>query len=55
VSLDMTDFEAASDVPTLPAVSPNGAYGIQNLWASGGMPAVRKRLEGRTPPNVVDG
>jgi dihydroxy-acid dehydratase len=42
----MTDFEAASDVPTLLAVSPNGPYGIQDVWAAGGMPAVLKRLEG---------
>jgi dihydroxy-acid dehydratase len=45
VPLGMADFEAAGDVPTLLAVSPNGPYGIQDLWAAGGMPAVLKRLE----------
>jgi dihydroxy-acid dehydratase len=43
--LSMSDFEAAADVPTLLAVSPNGPYGIQDLWAAGGMPAVLKQLE----------
>jgi dihydroxy-acid dehydratase len=45
VSLGMAEFEAAGDVPTLLAVSPNGPHGIQDLWAAGGMPAVLKRLE----------
>ena len=45
VPLAMSDFEAASDVPTLLAVSPNGPYGIQDLWAAGGMPAVLKQME----------
>jgi dihydroxy-acid dehydratase len=45
VSLTMADFEAAGDVPTLLAVSPNGPYGIQDLWAAGGMPAVLKQME----------
>jgi dihydroxy-acid dehydratase len=45
VPLTMADFEAAGDVPTLLAVSPNGPYGIQDLWAAGGMPAVLKRME----------
>jgi len=46
VSLGTADFEMAGDVPTLLAISPNGPYGIQDLWAAGGMPAVLKRLEG---------
>jgi dihydroxy-acid dehydratase len=41
----MADFEAAGDVPTLLAISPNGPYGVQDLWAAGGMPAVMKRME----------
>ena len=45
VPFAMSDFEAASDVPTLLAVSPNGPYGIQDLWAAGGMPAVLKQME----------
>jgi len=45
VPLAMSDFEAASEVPTLLAVSPNGPYGIQDLWAAGGMPAVLKQME----------
>ena len=45
VPLAMSDFEAAGDVPTLLAVSPNGPYGIQDLWAAGGMPAVLKQME----------
>ena len=45
VPLTMADFEAAADVPTLLAISPNGPYGIQDLWAAGGMPAVLKQME----------
>lgn len=45
VPFSMADFEAASDVPTLLAVSPNGPYGIQDLWAAGGMPAVMKQMK----------
>jgi dihydroxy-acid dehydratase len=45
VPLTMADFEASGDVPTLLAVSPNGPYGIQDLWAAGGMPAVLKQME----------
>ncbi len=47
VPLGMKDFEAADDIPTLLAVSPNGPYGIQDLWAAGGMPAVIQRLQSR--------
>jgi dihydroxy-acid dehydratase len=45
VPMSMADFEAAADVPTLLAVSPNGPYGVQDLWAAGGMPAVLKQME----------
>jgi dihydroxy-acid dehydratase len=45
VPMSMADFEAAADVPTLLAVSPNGPYGVQDLWAAGGMPAVLKHME----------
>jgi dihydroxy-acid dehydratase len=44
VPLTMADFEAAGHVPTLLAVSPNGPYGVQDLWAAGGMPAVLKQM-----------
>lgn len=44
--LTMADFEAAAQVPTLLAISPNGPYGLQDLWAAGGMPAVLQRLAG---------
>jgi dihydroxy-acid dehydratase len=45
VPMSMADFEAAADVPTLLAISPNGPYGVQDLWAAGGMPAVLKQME----------
>lgn len=45
VPFTTADFEAAANVPTLLAVSPNGPYGIQDVWAAGGMPAVLKRME----------
>jgi dihydroxy-acid dehydratase len=45
VELSLEAFEGARDVPTLLAVSPNGPYGIQDLWAAGGMPAVMKRMQ----------
>jgi dihydroxy-acid dehydratase len=43
--MSLDDFAAAADVPTLLAVSPNGPYGIQDVWAAGGMPAVLKQLQ----------
>ncbi len=45
VPFSTDDFEAAAHIPTLLAISPNGPYGIQDLWASGGMPAVLKQME----------
>jgi dihydroxy-acid dehydratase len=45
VPFTLGEFEAAEHVPTLLAVSPNGPYGVQDLWAAGGMPAVLKRIE----------
>jgi dihydroxy-acid dehydratase len=44
VPFSMADFEAAAHIPTLLAISPNGPYGMQDLWAAGGMPAVLKQL-----------
>ena len=44
VRLSMADFEAASHIPTLLAISPNGPFGMQDLWAAGGMPAVLKQI-----------
>ncbi len=45
VPLTMEDFDAARDVPTLLAISPNGPWGVQDLWAAGGMPAVIQRMQ----------
>jgi dihydroxy-acid dehydratase len=45
VKMDLEDFAAAADVPTLLAVSPNGPWGIQDVWSAGGMPAVMKQLQ----------
>jgi dihydroxy-acid dehydratase len=45
IPFSIEDFEAANHIPTLLAVSPNGPYGIQDVWAAGGMPAVLKRIE----------
>ncbi len=47
VPLGMSDFEKADDIPTLLAVSPNGPYGVQDLWAAGGMPAVIQRMQSK--------
>jgi len=44
VDLPIDKFAAACDVPTLLAVSPNGPWGIQDVWAAGGMPAVLKQI-----------
>ena len=41
-TIDHGDY---GDDAQLLAVSPNGPYGIQDVWAAGGMPAVLKRLE----------
>ncbi|SDT94320.1 dihydroxy-acid dehydratase [Pseudomonas pohangensis] len=46
VPFSMAHFEAAAQVPTLLAISPNGPYGVQDLWAAGGMPAVLKQMQG---------
>lgn len=45
VPFGMADFEAAANVPTLLAISPNGPYGMQDLWVAGGMPAVLKQMQ----------
>ena len=45
VDLPIDKFAAACDVPTLLAVSPNGPWGIQDVWAAGGMPAVLKQIQ----------
>jgi dihydroxy-acid dehydratase len=44
IRLGMEDFDRARDIPTLLAVSPNGPWGIQDVWAAGGMPAVLKQI-----------
>jgi dihydroxy-acid dehydratase len=53
VPFTLAEFEAADHMPTLLAVSPNGPYGIQDLWAAGGMPAVLKRIERFLDTGVV--
>ncbi len=45
LKLPISAFEDARDIPTLLAISPNGPYGIQDLWAAGGMPAVLKVMQ----------
>ena len=45
VTLPISRFAEAGDVPTLLAVSPNGPWGLQDVWAAGGMPAVLKQLQ----------
>jgi len=45
VSLSMDAFDQARDIPTLLAVSPNGPWGIQDVWSAGGMPAVMKQIQ----------
>ncbi|MEK7346308.1 MAG: dihydroxy-acid dehydratase [Pseudomonadota bacterium] len=44
VPFGLAEFEAADHIPTLLAVSPNGPFGIQDLWAAGGMPAVLQQI-----------
>ena len=45
IEMDLTAFEQAHHIPTLLAISPNGPWGVQDLWAAGGMPAVMKVME----------
>ena len=45
VPFSLAQFEEAANIPTLIAVSPNGPYGMQDIWASGGTPAVLKQIE----------
>ncbi len=45
VPFSTADFEAAAHIPTLIAISPNGPFGMQDLWAAGGTPAVLKQME----------
>lgn len=45
-TLTLDHFQRASaEVPTLLAVSPNGPWGIQDIWAAGGMPAVLQVMQ----------
>jgi dihydroxy-acid dehydratase len=37
--------ELATKIPTLLAISPNGPYGVVDLWAAGGMPGVLARMK----------
>ncbi len=44
--LTIEHFERATEeMPTLLAISPNGPWGVQDLWAAGGMPAVMKVMQ----------
>lgn len=45
IAFPINKFEQKEHIPTLLSISPNGSYGIQDLWAAGGMPAVMKRME----------
>jgi dihydroxy-acid dehydratase len=46
LSLPLSRFnEVAEKIPTLLAISPNGPYGVVDLWAAGGMPAVMARMK----------
>lgn len=56
--LTLEHFEQASaQVPTLLAISPNGPWGLQDLWAAGGMPAVLQTMQKdiNTSTLTVDG
>ncbi|GGO88888.1 dihydroxy-acid dehydratase [Marinobacterium nitratireducens] len=65
--LTLEHFERATEeMPTLLAISPNGPWGVQDLWMAGGMPAVLKvmqhdidtstpTVDGRTLQDVIDG
>jgi dihydroxy-acid dehydratase len=44
VPFGLTAFEAADHIPTLLAISPNGPFGMQDLWAAGGMTAVLRQI-----------
>ncbi|MFO8056609.1 MAG: dihydroxy-acid dehydratase [bacterium] len=44
--LGLHDFNrTGKKIPTLCAISPNGPYGVVDLFSAGGVPAVMKRLE----------
>jgi len=43
--LPISVFEKAQEIPTLLAISPNGPWGVQDLWRAGGMPAVMKVMQ----------
>lgn len=45
IDLPMAVFEETREIPTLLAISPNGPWGVQDLWAAGGMPAVMKVMQ----------
>jgi len=50
----LKDFNRfAQKVPTLLAVTPNGPYGVMDLHAAGGIPAVMKRLEADLHPDAL--
>jgi dihydroxy-acid dehydratase len=46
LSLPLSRFnELAAKIPTLLAISPNGPYGVLDLWAAGGMPGALARMK----------
>jgi dihydroxy-acid dehydratase len=46
LDIGLQDFNRVSKkVPTLLSVAPNGPYGVLDLYAAGGVPAVMKRIE----------
>jgi dihydroxy-acid dehydratase len=53
IAMNLDDFDSARDIPTLLAVSPNGPWGIQDVWAAGGMPAVLKQMQTHLDTSVM--
>ncbi|UTW12017.1 dihydroxy-acid dehydratase [Marinobacterium rhizophilum] len=45
IELPISAFEEVSGIPTLLSISPNGPWGIHDLWEAGGMPAVLKVMQ----------
>jgi dihydroxy-acid dehydratase len=46
IAVGLEDFNRfATTIPTLLAIAPNGPYGVLDLHAAGGIPAVMKRLQ----------
>ena len=55
IDLPLSKFnELNKKIPTICAISPNGPYGVIDLYRAGGIPAVMKRIEDDLDPDCLN-